>query len=192
MAIADCLKVPVNSINMMVRHVGGAYGAKITRSCHVACACALACHLTNQPVRFVLSIESNMTTIGKRFAVISEYDVDVDADGKIRRLKNNYAIDFGCTLNESLDVITQKTFHNCYASRGWENNGHMVKTDATSHTWCRSPGSAEGIAMIENIMEHISRVTGRDSISVRLVNIADDNNIKTMMPDFLKDIGLLD
>lgn len=190
-AIAECLNVPENSINMVVRHVGGAFGVKTTRSSQIACACALACHLTNQPVRFVMTIESNMTTVGKRNAVISEYEVDVDDNGKIQKLQNNYAVDFGCSLNEPLDFLTQMLFSNCYISDTWNNKGQMVKTDATSHTWCRSPGSTEGIAMIENIMEHIAREVGKDGISVRLANMGDDSNIKTMLPDFLKDIGAM-
>lgn len=188
-AIAECLNIRENSINMVVRHVGGAYGCKTTRSSQIACACALACHLTKQPVRFVMTIESNMETCGKRFGVINEYEVEVDDNGKIQKLKNNYAVDFGCSLNESIDLYTQLLFRNCYISDTWDNKGQMVKTDATSHTWCRAPGTAEGIAMIENIMEHIAREVGKDAMSVRLENIGHDSNIRTMLPDFLKDIG---
>ncbi|XP_037034825.1 indole-3-acetaldehyde oxidase-like isoform X2 [Bradysia coprophila] len=187
-AIAECLKVPENSINMIVRRLGGGYGSKISRSSQVACACALACHLTNQPVRFVMSIESNMTTMGKRYALINEYEVEVDDNGKIQKLKNSYAQDSGCSLNESVDFATNHFFQNCYLNNTWDNKGQFVKTDAPSHTWCRAPGTTEGIAMIENIMEHIAKEVGKDSISVRLANMGDDSNIKTMMPDFLKDV----
>lgn len=188
-AIAECLKVPENSINMIVRRLGGGYGAKISRSSQIACACALACHLTNKPVRFIMSIESNMTTMGKRYALINTYEVEVDDNGKIQKLKNDYAQDYGCTLNESVEFFTSHLFQNCYLSNTWDTKGQSVKTDAPSHTWCRAPGTTEGIAMIENIMEHIARETGKDRIAVRLANMGDDSNIRTMMPDFLKDIG---
>lgn len=188
-AIAECLMIPENSINMIVRRLGGAYGSKITRTSQVACACALAAYLTNQPVRFVLTIESNMTTIGKRYALINEYEVDVDENGKIQKLKNNYAHDYGCTLNESVDDSTRLFFQNCYLSDTWETTGDMIRTDAPSHTWCRAPGTTEGIAMIENIMEHIAREIGKDGISVRLANMSDESNIKAILPDFLKDVG---
>lgn len=188
-AIAKCLNIPENSINMVVRRVGGGYGAKLTRSSQIACACALSCYLTNQPVRFVMTIESNMMTMGKRYAVINEYEIEVDDNGKIQKLKNNYALDFGCSLNDSTNSWIQQYFPNCYLSDTWDNTGQFVITDATSHTWCRSPGTTEAIAMIENIMEHIAREVGKPPISVRLANMSDDSNIKRMMPDFLKDIG---
>ncbi|KAJ6644052.1 Xanthine dehydrogenase [Pseudolycoriella hygida] len=187
-AIAECLQVPESSINMVVRRLGGGYGGKISRSSQIACACALACHLTHRPIRFVMTIESNMTTVGKRYALINEYEVEVDDDGKIQKLKNNYAEDSGCTLNETVDFATSHFFQNCYLSETWDSKGQNVKTDAPSHTWCRAPGTTEGIAMIENIMEHIAREVGKDSLSVRLANIGGDSNIKTMLPDFLKDV----
>lgn len=190
-AIAECLKIPENSINMIVRRLGGGYGSKISRSSQVACACALACHLTNKPVRFVLSIESNMTTVGKRYALISEYEVEVDDNGKIQKLTNKYAQDYGCTMNDAVEQSTTHFFQNCYLTDTWDTKAQSVKTDAPSHTWCRAPGTTEGIAMIENIMEHIAREVGKDGISVRLANMGDDSNIKTILPDFLKDVGKL-
>ncbi|KAJ6644053.1 Xanthine dehydrogenase [Pseudolycoriella hygida] len=190
-AVAECLKVPENSINMVVRRLGGGYGGKISRGSQIACACALACHLTHRPVRFVMTIESNMTTIGKRFALINEYVIEVDDNGKIQKLKNNFAQDYGCSLNDSVEIFVTELFNNCYLTDTWDSKGQMVRTDAPSHTWCRAPGTTEGMAMIENIMEHISREVGKDRMSVRLANMRDDSKIKTMLPGFLKDAGKL-
>lgn len=186
-AIAECLNIPQNAVNMRVRRIGGAFGAKITRSSQIACACAIACRLTNRPVRFVQSIESNMITMGKRFAVINEYECDFDEKGKIHKLRNTYAEDNGYCLNESVRFLTDIFFNNCYAHDAWDNKGQSVVTDAPSHTWFRGPGSTEGLAMIENILEHISRAGGIDPIDVRLANIADDNEMKKLLPQFVKD-----
>lgn len=188
-AISECLNIPQSSINMSVRRLGGAYGAKISRSVQIACACALGTFITKRPVRFVMTIEANMTIIGKRLAVMSEYDIDVDDNGKIQKLTNNFAEDYGCSPNEPVAMFTPGCFKNCYISDSWTVNSQMALTDSPSHTWCRAPGSVEGIAMIENIMEHIARVTGKDPIDVRLANISEDNDIHKLMPDFLKQTG---
>lgn len=188
-AVAQFLGIPENHINMVVRRLGGGYGAKIVRSVQIACACALGTYLTNRTVRFVMTIESNMTSIGKRYALINEYDVDIDDNGKIQKLKNHYAEDSGCSSNEPVQMLTTQLFQNCYSNESWTIRAEIAKTDAPSNTWCRSPGTTEGVAMIENIMEHISRVTGKDPISVRMANIPDDSEMKKLLPEFLTNIG---
>lgn len=62
-------------INMKVRRLGGAYGAKLSRSSHAATVCALASHLLQRPVRIVLNLETNMAWQGKRFPCYTEYEV---------------------------------------------------------------------------------------------------------------------
>lgn len=187
-AVADCLNMPHNSVNMFFRRIGGGYGAKITRSAHVACSTAIACKLTNRPIRFVMSLEANMEVMGKRYALLNEYDVDVDDDGKVLKLVNNFTQDFGSNPNEPVVFNTINHVKNCYAFDTWTVNCNGVLTNAPSHTYCRAPGTTEGLAMIENIMEHIARVTGKDLLSVRLANMTDGNKMRQMLPDFLKDV----
>lgn len=100
MAIAECLKLPNNNVNMSVRRLGGGYGAKITRNIQIACATALAAHLLNRPVRFIMTIEANMTVVGKRVSCIGDYDVHFDKNGRIQKLVCDYVEDSGCSSNE--------------------------------------------------------------------------------------------
>ncbi|XP_058461613.1 uncharacterized protein LOC131436745 [Malaya genurostris] len=187
-AIAESLKLPQNSFNLQVRRLGGGYGAKISRATQIACACALAAHLTNRPVRFVLKIEENMRAIGKRYGCINDYDIDVDKTGKITKMNNSYAQDYGVSLNESVQGATTEFFKNCYDTKTWKTVGKAVRTDAASNTWCRSPGTTEGVAMIENIMEHIAHETGLDPFEVRMANMAKDNKMLQLMPQFRQDV----
>lgn len=189
-AIAETLKIPQNFINMVVRRLGGGYGAKISRGTQIACASALACHLTRRPVRFVMTIESNMMVCGKRFACKNDYTTIVDSlSGKIREMTNEFVQDSGYTLNEALIPITGEAFQNCYGPNPrWLIKPSVAKTDAPSHTWCRAPNHCEGIAMIENIMEHIARDIRKDPADVRLANIRDDNPTKKIYLEFLKGV----
>ncbi|XP_038118865.1 xanthine dehydrogenase 1 [Culex quinquefasciatus] len=188
LAIAESLKLPMNSLNMYVRRLGGAYGGKISRATQIACACALAAHFTNRTVRFVLPIETNMSAIGKRYGLISDYTVDVEKNGKITKMNNHYVQDYGVSLNESVQDATTAFFNNCYDAKTWKVVGKAVKTDAPSNTWCRAPGTTEGVAMIENIMEHIAHETGQDPLEVRLANMAADNKLKQLLPQFRTDV----
>lgn len=106
--ISKSLKLQQSKIYGQFKRVGGSYGAKVTRSAQIACACALACHLLRRPVRFVLTIESNMATIGKRSANVIEYKANVDtATGQMRNFSTTISQDFGCSFNGNFPVSNQ-------------------------------------------------------------------------------------
>lgn len=167
-------------------------GAKSTRSTQVACACALACHLLRRPVRFVLTIESNMTMIGKRNANVIDYQANIDtATGQLRRFSATFSQDFGCSFNDDGSMIVMKCLKNsCYARSGeWKIKVNRVKTNAPSATWCRSPCTMEAIACIETVMEHIAREVNLDPAQVRLNNLNSSGSLHKIYPEFLKDTG---
>lgn len=187
MAIAKMLKVPQNSLNLYVRRLGGGYGGKGTRATMIACACALAAHFTKRPVRFVMTLEANMEAIGKRYPVIADYEVDINKDGKIVKLYNEYVHDFGSNFNESMGHAGE-FFGNCYDKSVFKTVAKGAKTDCASNTWCRAPGTTEGIAMIETIMEHVAFATGLDPLKVRMANMPKDLKMLELMPEFRADV----
>ncbi|GAB0094282.1 xanthine dehydrogenase [Sergentomyia squamirostris] len=187
-AISEMLKIPESSINVEVRRLGGGYGSKISRATQIACGAALACHLLNRPVRFVLSIEANMTAIGKRYACVNDYDVEVDERGKVQKLSNEFWHDYGYSLTEEVGGQAASFFGNGYVDDHWDVKYHAVQTEAPKHTWCRAPGTTEGIAMIENIMEHISKELALDPVEVRLANMREDSPLRGIMKDFVKSV----
>ncbi|XP_043523035.1 xanthine dehydrogenase/oxidase-like isoform X2 [Frieseomelitta varia] len=174
-AIAECLGIKNNCININVRRLGGGYGAKISRSSQVACACALVCYKLNRPARFIMSIEANMQAIGKRFDTRQEYEVGVDSDGRIQYMNSKHWGNSGCSFNEFHSPVSGEAFKSCYDNSTWTYQGFDIKTDLPSNTWCRAPGSIEGIAMIENIMEHIAKITGKDPLEVRYANMRSEH-----------------
>ena len=188
-AISDALRVPNNRINMNVRRLGGGFGGKGTRGNQVACAAAVAAHLLSRPVRFILTIEANMNTVGKRYACINDYETEVDDNGKIQKMVNDYVEDFGCSPNEPVFFHTTDFFNNCYDKKHFTVTTKAAITDSPSNTFCRAPATTEGVAMIENIMEHIARKVMKDPLEVRLNNIPNDSEMKQMLPDFAKSVG---
>lgn len=64
------------SVNVQVRRLGGAYGAKISKANQIACAAAVGAHVARKPVRVVLDLESNMKMIGKRLPYLTKYEVN--------------------------------------------------------------------------------------------------------------------
>ncbi|XP_047028790.1 probable aldehyde oxidase 2 [Helicoverpa zea] len=187
-AIAKALNIPVNSVNVVVRRLGGAYGGKIIRSAQIACSTALVTHLLNRPCRMILPLITNMKSIGKRIPTKCNIEAGVNAKGEIQYLKNNFYQDGGCSYNEVLTAITTQHFLNCYNAKRWYMSSYSVLTDKTSHSFCRAPSSTEGVAMIEYMMEKIAFTLKQDSMEVRLLNMdLEDNPIPEMITQIKKD-----
>ncbi|OXA54699.1 Xanthine dehydrogenase [Folsomia candida] len=92
-------------INLIVRRLGGSYGGKISKSCLIAGACAVAAHVTNRPVRLILDLETNMKMIGKRLPYLTTYEASVDDSGNIVSLKGSIFCDPGYTPNETTSFL---------------------------------------------------------------------------------------
>lgn len=192
-AVAKCLNIPQSKVVASFKRVGGGYGAKLSRPSHIACACAIASHLLRMPVRFVMNIESNMTVMGKRYGCAVEYDITVDsATGRLIDLPSLLITsDFGCSLN---DDTTKKMTH-CLASASyahaneWKVEVTRLLTDAPSSIPARAPGSTEGTAIIENLIEHIASEVNLDPAQVRVNNFHADGPLVKLFPEFLEDIG---
>lgn len=155
----------------------------------MACAASLAAYKLNRPARFVQSLESMMDCNGKRWACRSDYQCHIRDNGKIVGLSHDYFEDAGWCPNDSpVNLQSKFTASNCYdfTEKNFKLNGHEVLTDAPSSSWCRAPGSVEGIAMIENIIEHIAFEVQKDPAEVRLVNISPGNKMSGLLPEFLE------
>jgi len=77
--------------------------------------------------------------------------------------------------------------YSCYTTDSWTLNGFEVRTDLTSNTFCRAPGSMEGMAMVENIMEHIAKVMKKDPLQIKLANMNDED--KTALEPMIKELS---
>ncbi|XP_069693946.1 uncharacterized protein [Periplaneta americana] len=186
-AMSKALDIPENSINVKVKRIGGGYGSKISRNSLISTACALATHVLNRPVRLIMPLEANMESIGKRNEVSCDYEVGTDDDGKVLYLKADVYENAGSSWNEKVVPDTISFMGSCYDTSSWKVKGFGVLTDIPSATWCRAPGSTEGIGMIEHIMEHIAKVVKKEPMDVRLINIpAEDKAIHEMIQDLKK------
>lgn len=183
--ISEVLNIPVNRINVTVRRLGGAYGGKISRPTLIAAACALAAVKLQCPMRIVMSMQANMMAIGKRLPYASDYEVGVNDLGKIQYLNCKFYADDGYSHNDPITEHALRYFTNCYDNSTWNVKAFSVLTDTACNTACRSPGTTEGVAMIENIMEHIAVETGRNPLNVRMENMKTE---ESALPELLETI----
>ncbi|XP_032593460.1 aldehyde oxidase 3-like [Drosophila grimshawi] len=185
--VAKALNLRSNEVQVKTRRIGGGYGGKATRCNLAAAAAAVAAHKLNRPVRFVQSLESIMTTTGKRWSCHCDYDFYAQANGKIAGLNCRLYEDAGYLTSESPMGHAVLLSKNCYEfGDNYKLDGFIVVSDSPSNTACRAPGSVEGIAVIENIIEHIAFATGNDPADVRYANILPAHKMGEMMPRFLE------
>lgn len=129
-------------INVQVKRLGGAYGAKIVRSSLVSTACAVAAYKLNKPVRIVLPLIENMKCLGKRVPTYVEYEAGVDENGLIQNMKFTYYQSYGISgFNEQVASHIPFFLKNAYDNDTWEINGNMVQTDMPGNSYCRAPGT---------------------------------------------------
>ena len=73
--VTKALNVDQNSINITVKRLGGAFGAKVSLPCHLATAAAVAANKLKRPVRLWMPLEDNMKMLGKRNPHLFDYQV---------------------------------------------------------------------------------------------------------------------
>eukprot|EP00095_Tigriopus_kingsejongensis_P005797 maker-scaffold88_size394946-snap-gene-2.26 protein:Tk05797 transcript:maker-scaffold88_size394946-snap-gene-2.26-mRNA-1 annotation:"hypothetical protein DAPPUDRAFT_313254" len=170
-AIAKALGVSLNALDMKVRRLGGAYGGKINKCNLAATACAIAAHKLNVPVKVVLDIQTNMAMIGKRLPYYADYKGVVTMDGKLKAVAVKLYCDCGDNFNSPTVETARSFFQNCYHSENWRVIPNAVVTNTPSNTYARAPGSTQGHAIMEMVMEHAATAIGMDPLEFRIKNL---------------------
>ncbi|CAG2056877.1 unnamed protein product [Timema podura] len=186
--VSDVLAIPQNSIDVVVRRMGGGYGIKITRPNFSAAACSLAAMDLGKPVRMVMTMEANMEVFGKRAEVYTTYEAGVDESGTIQYLKADLYENVGSSTNDPNGDLALSGIKNCYDESKWSVMAKDVRTNTPSSAYMRGPGTNEGIASIEYIMEHIANIVKKDPTEVRTNNIPKDSPILVLF-DAIKKSG---
>ncbi|GLV36465.1 Aldehyde oxidase 3 [Carabus blaptoides fortunei] len=186
MAAAKALNIPMNKINVTVKRLGGAYGAKILRANLVSTACAIAAYKMNKPVRIQLPIDTNMKMVGKRVPTVYEYEVGIDDNGVIQYMDSTYYQNYALSgVNESLAGELPHFVKNIYVNDTWKWDGNSIETNLPGNGYARAPGTTEALGMIESVMDHIAYTVNKEPIDVRLANMLPSEQT---MPSLVKDM----
>ncbi|GLV36464.1 Aldehyde oxidase 3 [Carabus blaptoides fortunei] len=184
---ALALNLPMNKINVAVKRLGGAYGAKILRASLVSTACAIASHKVQKPVRIQLPLIENMKMLGKRPPTTFQFEVGVDENGVIQYMDNTYYQDYGLSgVNENFSPLIPRIAQAGYVFDTWKWNGNRVQTDMPGNAFTRGPVTTETIGMIETLMEQISYAVNKDPVQVRLANLRPEESVlSTLTKDLM-------
>jgi xanthine dehydrogenase large subunit len=175
--IAKMLNQKSNSVDVMVRRIGGGFGGKETNFITSAICCLLS-HKTNKPIKLRLDRDDDMIITGKRHDFFSDYEVGFDDNGRINGLKIKLSSRCGMSPDLSLAINERALLHidNAYFIKDIEVQNFLCKTNTASSTAFRGFGGNQGMMAIENVIDNISRYLKKDSAEVRKINFYGKNN----------------
>ena len=175
--IAKMLNQKSNSIDVLVRRIGGGFGGKETNFMTSA-ICALLSHKTKKPIKLRLDRDDDIIITGKRHDFYSDYEVGFDDDGCINGLKLKLASRCGMSPDLSLAINERALLHidNAYCLTDLEIKNYLCKTNTVSSTAFRGFGGNQGMMAIENIIDNIARHLKKDPSEVRKRNFYGKKN----------------
>lgn len=170
--VAHVLGIASNQVVVTCLRMGGGFGGKETQANPSACAAALAAQKTGKSVRVRLKRHEDMLMTGKRHDFLAEYSIGFSNTGKIDALDIDIYSRGGWSLDLSTPVMTRAIFNidNVYYIPNLEARGHIAKTNTVSNTAFRGFGGAQGITIIEEIIDRVARHLHLPAETVRQVN----------------------
>ena len=174
--IAKMLNQKSNSITVLVRRIGGGFGGKETNFM-TSSICSLLAHKSQRPVKLRLERDDDIIITGKRHDFYSEYEVGFNDKGVIQGLKLKLASRCGMSPDLSMAINERALLHidNAYYLSDVEVENYLCKTNTSTATAFRGFGGNQGMMVIENIIDNISRHLKRDSCEIRKINFYHKN-----------------
>ncbi|MFN4203890.1 MAG: xanthine dehydrogenase molybdopterin binding subunit [Tabrizicola sp.] len=170
--VAHALHLPMSSVRVEVRRMGGGFGGKESQGNALAIACAVAARLTGRPARMRYDRDDDMVITGKRHDLRIRYRAGVDGEGRILGLEFTHLFRCGWSQDLSLPVADRAMLHadNCYHLPHVRIESHRLKTNTCSATAYRGFGGPQGMVGIERVLDHVAFVVGREPLEVRKAN----------------------
>ncbi|HTV22730.1 MAG TPA: xanthine dehydrogenase molybdopterin binding subunit [Polyangiaceae bacterium] len=152
--------------------MGGAFGGKETQANQWAAVAALATLRLGRPARVRLNRYNDMVLTGKRHPFLGKFEVGFDRSGRIHALALELYSDGGYSLDLSAPVLFRAMFHadNCYQVEHMSVTGRVCRTHLASNTAFRGFGGPQGMLMIEDVIDRVSRQLGLPPHEVRQKN----------------------
>lgn len=170
--VAHALHLPMSSVRVEVRRMGGGFGGKESQGNALAIACAVVATRTGRPCKMRYDRDDDMMITGKRHDLRILYRAGFDDQGRMTGLEFTHLFRCGWAQDLSLPVADRAMLHadNCYHLPDIRIESHRLKTHTQSATAFRGFGGPQGMVGVERVMDHIAQMLGRDPLQVRRAN----------------------
>lgn len=176
--VAEALGLGRHQVVCECQRMGGGFGGKETQAAIPAVMAALVAQHTGRPARLVLRRPDDMLITGKRHAYQTDYRVAFSADGLLLAAEFNFFSNGGAFADLSTSVLDRTLLHadNAYFIPMLRVTGQVCRTNLPPNTAFRGFGGPQGMAVIENCLQEVARVVGRDAYDVRRINLYRDGD----------------
>ena len=171
--VADVLGIQRSNVVVQTPRIGGGFGGKETQATTFAAIAALAAMRTRKPVRLQLDRDVDMALTGKRHPFLARYSVGFDDEGHLLAAEVELFSDGGWSVDLSQEVLGTALIHldNSYYIPTVKFTGLSARTNVASNTAFRGFGAPQGMLVIEEIMDRVSRALGLPPETVRGRNL---------------------
>ena len=175
--VADVLGLPLHSVAVEVRRMGGAFGGKESQANLPACIVAVAAQKTGLPCKLVYDRDDDMRITGKRHDFITSYKVGFDETGLIEALYFQHDMRCGMSMDLSSAIAERALMHseNSYHIQNIEIIANLYKTNTPSNTAFRGFGGPQGMLGMERVIDEIAHFLKIDPLLVRKRNFYKDH-----------------
>ena len=184
--VAEALGLGMHEVVCECPRMGGGFGGKETQSSLTAVMAALVAHHTNRPARLVLDRYDDMVITGKRHQYQTDYRVAFDDEGNLLAAEFDFYSNGGAFADLSTSVMERTMLHadNAYFVPQLRVTGQVCRTNLPPNTAFRGFGGPQGLAVIENCMQEIAQVVGRDAFEVRQQNLYRDGDLERSITQY--------
>jgi xanthine dehydrogenase large subunit len=170
--VSHILHVPLHSVSVETRRMGGGFGGKESQASQWAAIAALAAQVTGAPCKLRLDRDDDMIMTGKRHDFVVNFEAGYDENGRLIAVDTDLAARCGHSADLSLGVNDRAMFHsdNAYFYPEVRIRSHRLRTNTVSNTAFRGFGGPQGVLFAERMMDEIAIETGLDPLDVRKAN----------------------
>jgi len=167
--VAGALGVPQNKVRVHMKYLGGGFGGKLSNNVLFCAAAAVSAQASGLPVMLAVNRGTDMAVCGGREETEAEYSVGCDSSGKITSLKASCVKDSGISVELSFwaNFCIASQLNMVYDIPDYTGESKLVRTNKSSRTAMRGPGSIEACFVAETIMDHIAYDLGKSPEEVR-------------------------
>jgi xanthine dehydrogenase YagR molybdenum-binding subunit len=167
-ALATVFDLPEADVRVLVRYLGGGFGAGLRAWPHVILT-ALAARVVGRPVKLVLTRPQMFTSVGHRPQTRQRVRLGATRDGRLVAIDHESTSTIGSLDDGGVNPVTQVT-GNAYACPNVATHDRRARLHIPSPHWMRGPGPTEGNFALESALDELSYALDIDPIELRLRN----------------------